>query len=69
MDDTRVERMQDMCDALEEYQLIHGGRYLLYMLPADHPLPAPDIQDRTLASHDVMIIVPQAFYVETNPDK
>lgn len=50
-------RAMNMREALEDYQEAHGGRYVLWMLPDDSPLPAPRIGDLTLLTEDVMVVV------------
>ena len=58
MKDNIAERAQNMHDAICEYQAVRGGRYVIYMLPNGHPLPAPQLRDMTLMSDHCMVIVP-----------
>ena len=54
----RLKRAQNVLDGMAEYAAIHGDRFCVYMLPGDHPLPAPQLKDVTLMSDSVMVIIP-----------
>ena len=56
MDDTT--RARAVGEALATYQIVNGGRYVVYVLPDDHPMPAPQINDSTIIIGDVMVIIP-----------
>ena len=53
-----VTRARAICEALATYQIINGGRYVVHVLPEDHPLPAPQINDHTIMQKNVMVIIP-----------
>ena len=64
MKDDRPQRVQNMLDAIEDYAQSNGGKYVLYMLTDEDPLPAPQLKDTTLRTEKCMVIIP-----DTHVDK
>ena len=58
MPDDIYRRAANMRDAAAEYCAVSGIRMVIYMLPPDAPLPAPQINDTSFTGDDCIVILP-----------